>query len=200
MLAAPGSPTTPCYVLGRSSDSRLTQRSRSAAPRLTPARHTPARLTTLPMTRSLPHPASLRQVRARPDVLPPLTTHTQPNHEPATTPNAFPPTYKSYPRAGFTVTLMPRAPRASSHSLPPVACGPCPETDSDGAPSQRANVEHAPSGPVPLHLQRQRPPAAIALAAAAQPVAATAHLVRRQHNPRLWLTLVHSEHGRKICD
>merc|ERR1711935_497911 len=26
------------------------------------------------------------------------------------------------------------------------------------------------------------------------------HLVRRQHTPRLWLILVHSEHGRKICD
>eukprot|EP00964_Phaeocystis_antarctica_P032116 scaffold18176_cov60-Phaeocystis_antarctica.AAC.3 len=41
--------------------------------------------------------------------------------------------------------------RAGHIHLPP-----CPEAVSDGAPGQRANAEHALSGPVPQHLQRHR--------------------------------------------
>ena len=80
------SPTTPRCVLGRSSDSPLTQRPRSAAPRLTRltprAPHTPhTRHTSLPTRASLaPHHAWCR-VRTRP---PATNHHTQPIHEPDT--------------------------------------------------------------------------------------------------------------------
>eukprot|EP00964_Phaeocystis_antarctica_P033131 scaffold18788_cov62-Phaeocystis_antarctica.AAC.5 len=75
------SPTTPRYVLGRSSDSPLTQRSRSAGPRL--IRHTPTRLTRLtPITprvaRCLAWPASPRLVQVR--VRPPLGCGPAANH------------------------------------------------------------------------------------------------------------------------